>query len=84
MKATVSPSGLSASGPSIGRPHWLVLGLGLALVGAGFAFASRTLIVYSRGFYIDAAIYVLLQVTGWVILIEWLRIAGPLTLTESQ
>lgn len=66
------------------RPYWYILGLGLVLVGAAFVFASRSLIIYSRAFFIDAAIYMLLQVTGWVILIEWLRLAGHLTLIEPE
>jgi len=66
------------------RPYWYVLGAGLALIGAAFVFASQSLITYSRAVFINTTIYTLLQVTGWVILIEWLRLAGYLTLTEAD
>lgn len=58
------------------QPQWFLVGLGLALVGGGFVFASQALVVYSREFFIEISIYVFSQVTGWVLLIEWVRGRG--------
>lgn len=75
---------LRGAATGFGRPYWYVLGVGLALIAGAFLFASRTLIIYSRTFFINAEIYVLLQVAGWVLLIEWLRLTGHLTLTDTD
>lgn len=75
---------LRGSAAAFGRPYWYVLGVGLALIAAAFLFASRTLVIFSRTFFIHAEIYVLLQVAGWVILLEWLRLTGHLTLTDTD
>lgn len=66
------------------RPYWYLLGFGLALLGGAFVFASQTLVVYSDEFLLKAAVYVLLQVTGWVIVIEWLRLGGYLPMPTDN
>lgn len=77
----MSFQGLRGSVSGVLRPYWYVLVVGLAVLGAAFLFASQRLVIYSRTFFINAEIYVLLQVAGWVLLIEWLRLTGHLTLT---
>lgn len=74
---------LPGSVDAVARPYWYLLGIGLALVAAAFVFASRSLVIHSRTFFVDAGIYILLQVAGWVILIEWLRLSGHLELTDT-
>lgn len=74
----------TATVTSFASLYWYLPVFGLALIGGSFIFARQSLIIYSRAFFTDTMIYVILQVAGWVILIEWFRLAGYLTLTGGD